>query len=125
MTLDELVAKWESEAAGMDRRSVSVAGGALVREFLADLAAARRDEAQELLTLPQAAAESGYSEGHIGRLVREGKVANAGRRLYPRIRRADLPRKPTAELAKPRLVGYDHVTDARGLLGRQRGARDG
>lgn len=125
MTFDELAAKWEAEAAVMDRRATTAVGGALIREFLADLATARRDEAQELLTLPQAAAESGYSEGHIGRLVREGKIANAGRRRSPRIRRTDLPRKPTAELAKPRLAGYDPVTDARELLGRQRGARDG
>jgi len=125
MTFDELIVKWESEAAVMERRGVSVAGATVVRELLADLAAVRRDEAHALLDLPQAAAESGYSEGHIGRLVREGKIPNAGRRRSPRIRRADLPRKPTAELAKLRLVGYDPDTDARELLSRQRGARDG
>lgn len=125
MTFEELDAKWRSEAAVMDRRGASVSGGALIREFLRDLEAVRHDEAHLALTLAQAAAESGYSEGHVARLILEGKIPNAGRKRSPRVRRGDLPRKPTAQLAKPRLVGYDPNTDARDLLSRQRGARDG
>ena len=36
-------------------------------------------ENDEVLTLQRAAAESGYSADHLGRLVREGKIPNAGR----------------------------------------------
>ena len=54
-------------------------------------------EGQETpLTLPEAAALSGYSTDHLGRLVREGKIPNAGRPNAPRIRRQDLPRKPSS-----------------------------
>ena len=45
----------------------------------------------EPLTLREAAGEAGYSEDHLGRLVREGKIPNAGRPGAPRILRANLP----------------------------------
>lgn len=60
----------------------------------AELEAAVRDGAQELLDLKEAARVSGYSPDHLGRLVRDGKIPNAGRRNAPKIRRADLPRRP-------------------------------
>lgn len=47
--------------------------------------------------LQEAAEWSGYSADHLGRLVREGKLENAGRPGAPRIRRADLPRKTLRE----------------------------
>ncbi|MFC1791328.1 hypothetical protein ACFL0I_02535 [Gemmatimonadota bacterium] len=46
-----------------------------------------------VLNLKQAAAESGYSSDHLGRLQKAGKIPNAGRPGSPKIRRADLPRK--------------------------------
>jgi hypothetical protein len=36
---------------------------------------------------------SGYSADHLGELVREGKIPNAGRKNAPLIRRLDLPMK--------------------------------
>ena len=60
----------------------------------AELEAAVRGGAQELLDLKEAARESGYSADHLGRLVRDGKIPNAGRRNAPKIRRIDLPRRP-------------------------------
>jgi hypothetical protein len=50
------------------------------------------DEAE--LNLEQAAAECGYSARHLARLIGDGTLGNAGRKNAPRIRRADLPRKP-------------------------------
>ena len=57
-------------------------------------------EGDEVLTLQQAAAESGYSADHLGRLVREGKIPNAGRPNAPRIARRKLLSKsnPTTPL---------------------------
>jgi hypothetical protein len=46
-----------------------------------------------LLTLAEAAAESGYSRDHIGRLVRDAVIPNRGRPNAPRVRRGDLPCK--------------------------------
>ena len=70
------------------------------------------------LTLAEAAQESGYSVDHLERLVREGKISNAGRRGKPMIRRSDLPIRPR-KLDGPRLPAYDPVTDARSLGSRR------
>jgi hypothetical protein len=48
----------------------------------------------ECLPLAAAAAESGYSKSQLRRMLREGKVPNAGAVGTPLIRRSDLPRKP-------------------------------
>ena len=53
-------------------------------------------EDEALLTLHEAAQLSGYSADHLGRLVREGKIPDAGRKGAPRIARRDLPTKPGA-----------------------------
>jgi len=58
-----------------------------------DLDVAWRDWQQEPLTLEEAAEKSGYSADHLGRLVREGKIPNAGRSGAPRIARRNLPAK--------------------------------
>jgi hypothetical protein len=44
--------------------------------------------------MEEAARESGYSAEHLGRLIRTGRIPNAGRRSAPRVRRGDLPAKP-------------------------------
>lgn len=49
---------------------------------------------EETLTLSEAAERSGYSADHLSRLIRHGKLPNAGRKGAPRIRRADVPTKP-------------------------------
>ncbi len=72
-----------------------------------DAALQERDEAT--LTLTDAARESGYSTDHLGRLVRDGKIPNAGRTGAPRIARRHLPRKTGA--AKPRLAARPSVRE--------------
>ena len=59
-----------------------------------ELEAALRQGEEELLDLQEAARESGYTSDHLGRLVRAGRIPNAGRRNAPKIRRGDLPRRP-------------------------------
>ncbi len=58
------------------------------------LADALQQSNNEPLTLAQAGRESGYSRDHLGRLVRAGRLPNAGSPNAPRIRRCDLPIKP-------------------------------
>lgn len=53
----------------------------------------------ENLTVAEAAAESGYSEAHLRRLLAECRIENSGAEGRPRIRRADLPRKPNRQPA--------------------------
>lgn len=53
-----------------------------------------KDALTTSLTLKEAAQESGYSPDHLGKLVRDNTLPNAGSPNAPRIRRKDLPRKP-------------------------------
>ena len=71
----------------------------LVRSMADQLEAVVVDQGSEVLTLREASAESGYSADHLGRMIRAGKVPNAGRRGAPRVRRSDLPTK-TASLTR-------------------------
>ena len=69
----------------------------------ADLETTLQELDQTTLSLVEAARESGYSADHLGRLVRDGKIPNAGRPGAPRIARRHLPRKAAAP-AEPRLA---------------------
>jgi hypothetical protein len=58
-----------------------------------------RDSGRDLMTHSPShafalAAEAGIPLLHLGRLVRDGVIPNAGRERSPRILRRDLPRKP-------------------------------
>ena len=69
-------------------------------EFSADLVErSLESHSDEVLSLRDAAVESGYSRDHLARLVREGKIPNAGRPKAPRVLRRHLPRKsePTGQ----------------------------
>jgi len=90
--------KWSLEAARLDSLGAQVDAAALITAILADFEWLSQEEAPKSLTLRQAALESGYSPDHLGRLVREGKIPNAGRPRAPRILRRDLPRRPPEDL---------------------------
>ncbi|MDE2773470.1 MAG: hypothetical protein OXI46_07170 [Gemmatimonadota bacterium] len=62
-----------------------------------DLDATLQELDETTLSLVEAARESGYSADHLGRLVRDGKIPNAGRPGAPRIARNHLPRKATID----------------------------
>jgi hypothetical protein len=72
-----------------------------------------------VLTLTEAARESGHSVEHIGRLVRQGVIPNSGRKGAPRVRRGDLPRR-ARRVAFESDNGYDLAADARALVSRRR-----
>lgn len=78
-----------------------------------------RAEANELLNLQEAARESGYSADHLGRLVRDGRIRNAGRPNAPRVRRGELPRKASAlraQAARLSLLGATPGQVARAVV---------
>ncbi len=62
----------------------------------AELESVVRDHLMEAITVAEACDESGYSESRLRALLAEGKLTNVGREGAPRIRRTDLPAKPTA-----------------------------
>jgi hypothetical protein len=97
MTLNELRAKLEAQAEEFDRLGAMVPAGKLVRALLDDLAALATTDDEEVLSMPEASAYSGYSEDHLARLVKQGKLATLrepGSRGRYAFRKADLPQKP-------------------------------
>lgn len=93
-------AEWRDEAERL--RTIEATGQAATHEYLADqLDQLFSDHLDEALTLTEAAEESGYDPSHLGRLVRQGTIPNAGSEDAPRIRRRDLPRKPGCSWVEP------------------------
>ena len=92
-SLAHLASQWRDEAQVLRQRGQESL--ALMGESFADeLEGALREYDRATLTLREAAAESGYSADHLGKLIRDGKLPNAGRRNAPRLRRQDLPARP-------------------------------
>ncbi len=117
MTNNALRRRWESRRDEYARVGAHVDGARVITEFLSDLDALQRTEGDIELTLAKAATISGYSREHLARLVRAGKIPNAGRAQAPRVRLQDLPRRPKM-LAERGTKAYDADADARSLRGR-------
>jgi len=99
-SVEGLPADWRGKAKALRRYGSETA--ALVLDLCAeDLETTIRDRDETTLSLVEAARESGYSREHLGRLVRDGKIPNAGRLNAPRIARIHLPRKATPPAAPP------------------------
>lgn len=114
-SFSEIVAIWEFRAELLRRHRALVDGASMVEDFLDDLKALSEREAQEALTISQAAIRSGYSTDHLRRLVRDGKLSNVGRKHSPRVMAADLPRRVSRALPPKSERSYDPSTDARSL----------
>jgi hypothetical protein len=94
MGADGLVAKWTDRARKLREWAAAKAAARVWEAAARELEVALLDADDELLNLQEASATSGYSAEHLGRLVRQGRIPNAGRPNAPRIRARDLPRKP-------------------------------
>jgi hypothetical protein len=92
--LTALAAGWRAEADTVTQRYGDDRLARLFRMVAAELEEAIRATQDELLTLDEAAAVSGYTESHLRHLVAAKTIPNAGRKGAPRIRRGDLPIKP-------------------------------
>jgi hypothetical protein len=88
-----LAGSWRQEARLARELGATEAAQTLER-CAGQLEVVEREHALEALTLEQAAAASGYSYSTLQHLVADGRIKNAGSDGRPRIRRADLPRKP-------------------------------
>lgn len=93
--VDDLVARWRDDADVLERHGRE-AQAALLRGYAEEVEDALRRRRAELLTVAEAADVSGYSEKHLRRLVRDGKLdaerpgGDGGRIL---LARGSLPRK--------------------------------
>ena len=91
--LRSLADRWRVEAERF--RQFAAHGQAAACEQLAnELEAALAAWDLSPLTITEASEHSGYSADHLRRLVRKGRIPNAGQRNSPRILRSSLPRKP-------------------------------
>lgn len=109
--LAPLLSSWSTEAHHLKKRGQSNLASFL-ESLIEEVENAWSDYASEALTLQEAAAESGYSTDHLGRLLRASELPNGGTKGHPRIRRSDLPRRVAARPAGK----YDPDADARNLL---------
>jgi hypothetical protein len=121
-SLERTLAEIRSKAAEL-RNSFGDEERARAIEWAASLVErALHEQAEERLTLAEASARSGYSQDHLARLIREGRLPNAGRPHAPRIRAADLPRRQSRQnnvvVSKGSRV-YDPVADARAIGSRR------
>ena len=100
--------RWRAEAEILRRRGAAVQAEVL-ESCAVDLEECERARELELLSLEQAAAESGFSYSAIQKMVAEGELTNVGRKGKPLVRRGDLPRKarrrPRSDLADVVIAG--------------------
>ena len=96
MGVDALIGKWTERARKLREWAAAEDAARAWEAAAKELERVVAEAAEQLLNLQQAATTSGYSPEHLGRLVREGRIPNAGRPNAPRIRSGDLPRKPGA-----------------------------
>lgn len=124
MTPQDFLTHWRAEAERLERLGSLVNPARLIAEILADAEGAFGSDNLRSLSLVEAAQESGYSPGHLGRLVREGILPNAGRPNAPRIRSVDLPRKAGQLRTHPaaaKLVGATPGQIARAVVTSSKG----
>lgn len=95
-SLADLTLRWREEAKVLRRRG-AVAQGEVLEGCAAELEEAVTACEDEVLTVAEAADDTGYSEETVRRWVRSGQLPaerNSGTRSHIRLRRGDLPRKP-------------------------------
>jgi len=122
MTVRDVVSRWRAEQLRFERLGALVDGAKLIGQLLDEVESAAVADNDEVLSLAEAATESGYSPQHLARLIRESRIPNAGRVHAPRIRRSDLPKKPpTLRSARPRmhLLGVGPGQVARAIVARE------
>jgi hypothetical protein len=116
--LSQLSAQWRERAHDLRKWAAAESAAAALETAASELDAVLSAQGAQLLSLRDAAELSGYSDDHLGRLIRTGKIPNAGRTHAPKIRRADLPLRPS-RIARRMHNGYDPIADARALMSRQ------
>lgn len=90
---NELIDRWRAWREQFGDVDARVSATRIIDHFIDDLQALEHARGETLLSLTEAATLSGYSREHLGRLVRDGPIPNAGRQGAPKIRRRDVPMK--------------------------------
>lgn len=111
MTPELLPTVWRDRAKSLRELALEAVARAYERAAH-DLEEALANDEGELMTLQEAAEASGYSADHLGRMVRNGTIQNAGRHGAPRIRVGDLPRKVARAPDAPQIDATQIVRSA-------------
>ena len=93
--VSRLSARWQGDAAILHRWGAT-AQAAAVEVCASELEDEVRTFSLEWLSLGQAEEESGFSYSALEKMVRNGRILNVGSPGHPRIRRCDLPKKPSS-----------------------------
>lgn len=88
----DLPAAWRARAEELRRYAPAAAEA--FEECAEQLQRAQLARDNEELTLRQAAVESGFHEDALGKMVKEGRIPNAGKKGAPKILRRHVPKKP-------------------------------
>ncbi len=92
LLVSRLTTRWRNEAEVLHRRGADEQA-VVLKSCAQELEDEGRLFSLEALPLRQAVEESGYSYSALEKMVRTGRVPNAGLPNQPRIRRGDLPKK--------------------------------
>ena len=124
------MARWEEKRDFLrELGGCSTSAATLIDNMLSEVRSLLDSRQEEALTLTEASALSGYSQDHLGRLIRSGKLRNAGRPGAPRVRRGDLPLRPGRQSGTIAVVrdlpqnGENREQIARAVTNRYRGGR--
>jgi hypothetical protein len=90
-----LAVRWRAEAERL-RRYGADAQGKTLEACAAELESLAREVGERAVTLREAQELSGFSYSALEKMVRRGRLPNAGTKRRPRLRVADLPRKAGA-----------------------------
>lgn len=104
MTITDRIRTWRNDAAVLrgygDERAAD-----LLERLAAELETDLRDGAAEVVDMTRAVALTGYTRGHLRRLLLTGKIRNIGAQDEPAFLTSELPRKPGQPASHPTLVG--------------------
>jgi hypothetical protein len=99
--LAQLIRTWQKEAKLLEERYGQIAQAHLTRQHANDLEETLNNTLNATLSLTQAAAITGYSRDHLGKLVGAGKLRNHGTtKARPLVKLNELPRKPALHNAE-------------------------
>jgi hypothetical protein len=90
-----LAERWAADAELLESHG-ALQAAATCRRHAGELLAVLESAEDERLTLAEASRASGYSAERLRHMLADGTIPNAGRKHAPRVRRGDLPRKPSA-----------------------------
>lgn len=105
MTITERIRSWRHNAAVLrdygDDRAAD-----LLERLAAELEADLHDGATEVVDMSRAVEMTGYTRGHLRRLLVAGKLRNIGTPDEPAFLSSELPRKPGQPASHPALVRH-------------------